>query len=332
MRKSDIIKHIRGESSLEENQNIIDWVNENPKNLKYYSELKNLWINSTMPISEASDEEMALVQEIINNRREKKGNKYVVLYSAAATIIVLLTINIFLHFNKKSDIEAISSEKRVALTNMLFTNKGVKAKVNLPDGSIVWLNSASYIKYPDQFSSKYREVEISGEALFDVVYDSTRPMIVKTNKNFKIVVLGTKFNLRSYENDNEAQTTLFSGKINLVQYDKSGNEIVTKLLPKESFLIKNSKSELIRQIDTTKQKAWQLGKLIFENTPIDEVIKKLERWHGTEFLIKDSSIYQYKLTAEFQSESIIQILEMLKFCTQIDYTISDNKATLFLEK
>lgn len=331
MRKSDIIKHIRGESSLEENQNIIDWINKDPRNLKYYSALKNLWINSTMPRTEASYEEMGFVQQIINNQGNKK---HFVFYSAVATIIILLTTNIFLLFNNKIDIERISTDKMGALTNTLFTNKGVKAKVELPDGSIVWLNSASMIKYPAKFMGVSREVYISGEALFDVVHDSLRPMIVSTNKNFKIEVLGTKFNVRCYDDDNDAQTTLLSGSIKLIHFNiKTGKDEITNLLPTESFLLKNNhECILINKADTTKQKAWKEGWLIFDNTPMSDVLKKLQRWHGVNFILDDKKVLNYKFTAEFNSESIIQILEMIKYCSFIDYKIDGSKIHLFIKK
>jgi len=183
---------------------------------------------------------------------------------------------------------------------------------------------------PDRFQGATREVMIAGEALFDVVKDSLKPMVVNTNRDFKIEVLGTKFNVRTYENDYEAQTTLISGSINLIREIKKGERvIIAQLKPTESFVIRDKNAPvLIKQIDTTKQMAWKQGLLIFESTPMDEVIKKLERWHGTQFIIEDYDILKTRLTANFRSESIVQIMEMIKFCTPIEYTIKENIVTL----
>ena len=145
-----------------------------------------------------------------------------------------------------------------------------------------------------------REINISGEAFFDVVSNPNKPMIVSTNKNFKVEVPGTKFNIRSYENDTEAQTTLFSGSIKLTRkLSSTGREVTTLLRPKESFVLREYMAPvLILQSDTSKQVAWKEGKLLFDSTPMLEVIKKLERWHGTEFIVKDQEILNYKITAK----------------------------------
>jgi len=153
---------------------------------------------------------------------------------------------------------------------------------------------------------------------------------VNTNKNFRVEVFGTKFNIRSYENDDEAQTTLFSGSITLTRkLENSPREVITQLKPKESFVIRDNNAPLlIRQADTTKQKAWKEGKLLFESTPISEVIKKLERWHGTEFQVIDNEVLNYKITANFKAESIVQIMEMIQFCSFVDYTLEGNRVIL----
>ena len=334
MTKKLIIKYISGKVSEEEEKMILDWVNKSEENLKYFISLKNLWMLQNMPESSADSLQMEDAKKIIESSCSKRNTfKFPALYKyAAAVIVILLALNLYFVIDGKTKVmqkqavvyplSAIPAEYK----HTLYTNNGIKGYAELPDGSKVWLNSASKLVYPDRFLGDTREVELSGEAFFDVVRNPQKPMIVNTNRRFKIEVLGTKFNVRSYDNDNESQTTLISGSIKLIQKDSvSGKEIVTHLNPKESFLIRDNRIPvLIKQVDTTKQIAWKRGKLIFDETPMSEVIKMLERWHGKEFIVKDPEILNYKITANFKSESIVEIMEMIKFCTMIDYSIQNN--------
>jgi len=356
MTKNLLLKFITGAAQESEKRAVLEWISKNPNNLRYFTGLKNLWVYNNMPLSPATLEEMkeaSLITDkyshsnsysrekidLIETKSEIKikrspFNRYVIL--AAASVAILLTVNI-LQFLKNRSLTIEAQVPVIALSEIpfeskhtLYTNNGVKGFVELPDGSKVWLNSATTLTYPDKFQGATREVMVAGEALFEVVKDSLKPMIVNTNRDFKIEVLGTKFNVRTYENDYEAQTTLISGSINLIrEINKGEREIIAHLKPTESFVIRDKNAPvLIKQVDTSKQIAWKQGLLIFESTPMDEVIKKLERWHGTQFIIEDYDILKTRLTANFRSESIVQIMEMIKFCTPIEYTIKENIVTL----
>jgi len=343
MTKHLIIKYLEQRASEAEERAVLEWVSMSEENLKYFSTIKNLWIFQNMPNSKAGVSELAEVKKNIqiSSFRKKRSKKVIFLqYAAASVIIILLGLNLF-RLSEKPGALDVPKQERELLTNLpneqkhvLYTNNGIKGFVELPDGSKVWLNSASRIEYPDKFRGATREVIISGEAFFDVVSNPQKPMIVSTNKDFRVEVLGTKFNIRSYDDDIDAQTTLFSGSIKLTRKLPSSKiELITKLKPKESFVIRGKMPPvLIKQADTSRQVAWKEGKIIFDSTPMQEVIKKLERWHGTEFILKDKEILNYKITANFRSESIVQIMEMIEFCSSISYKIEGNRVTLRIKK
>lgn len=206
----------------------------------------------------------------------------------------------------------------------IYTEKGVKSVVELPDGSTVQLNSDTKITYPDTFIGDTREVLLSGEAYFRVKGDSSRPMIVNTVKGFQIKVLGTEFNVKSYENDDFSSTTLYNGSIHLITPTSE-----TKIVPHEQVMI-NKKNQITRlkPVILEDTRAWTQGRLVFDETPISEVVKMLERWHGVTVQVKDPVILNYKITAEFKSESIYQIMYIIKSCSLIDYTISENTVVM----
>jgi hypothetical protein len=344
MTKKELIKFISGKAAITEQNAVVKWINQSEENLKYFISLKNLWVLQNMPETKASESEMAAAERIMSeaeSEKKKKNNFRRFLPYAAAVITGLLVFNIYLHFKQLSDSQKELLKESITLAMLpaeakhtLYTPNGVRGYVVLPDSSHVWLNSASKITYPNRFIGPTREVEISGEAYFDVKSDPANPMIISTNRDFKIHVVGTKFTVRSYPDDNEAQTTLIDGSIKLVRTSPvTGEDIITNMKPSESFLIKDNDAPiLIRQADTSKQTAWKEGKLIFDSTPMPEVIKKLERWHGTKFTVKDPDILKFKFTANFRSESIVQIMEMLKFASLIDYSVEENHVTLFKQR
>lgn len=207
----------------------------------------------------------------------------------------------------------------------IYTEKGVKSTVRLPDGSTVQLNSDTKITFPDNFVGATREVELSGEAYFNVKSDSLKPLIVNTKKGFQVKVLGTEFNVKSYDNDNMAQATLYEGSINLIT-----PMATTVVKPNEQVVIETGSAvKLVVPSVIADTKAWTEGRLVFEETKMSEVVKMLERWHGVKIIVKEPKILNYTITANFNSESIYQIMYVIKNCSLIDYNITDNIVTLF---
>jgi len=339
MRKQQLIKFIEGKASLSEQKQVLNWIEKDEANSKYFLGLKNLWVISSLPYEESQrDEFIHFRSENLHTGKNKKRKDFS-FFAIAASLLLLVTIglNIFQYYrstvNSRSpeDMRPLLSLKdRNINTLSFYTNKGVKGVVTLPDSSVVWLNSDTRITYPERFTGSFREVEISGEAYFEVRSNPDTAMIVSTNKDLKIEVLGTKFLIRSYADDNDAQATLFSGSIKLISpRNRYSRGYVKKLKPLESVIIdKNNSIRLIHNSDTLKSIAWKRGMLIFEETPIQEVLKELERWHGTEFIIQDKSILSCKITAQFNSESIVQIMEVIKYCSPIDYKIKERQIFL----
>lgn len=338
MDKKILIKHIEGRTTVQEKKLLIEWLNISAENREYFSALKDMYIFSSLPQQEATDSQMNIANSIMGRSKRNLFSR-IAYFSIAAAILIALCMNIFLMSvanNGKQD-ELLNRQLLATLPNdylhTIYTNKGVKGEVALPDGSKVELNSDTRIIFPDKFSGSTREVYVSGEAYFNVVTNPDTPMIVSTNRNFLVKVYGTEFNIRSYENEHNAKTTLFKGKIDLLAKGKSGEHLLAALKPSESFELKDKDRPVhVMKADTLKQGAWRHGNLLFDLTPMDQVIRDLERWHGAEFTVKDASIYNLKFSASFKQESLVQILEIIKFCSNVDYMLDENKVTLFYKK
>lgn len=347
MKKSLLLKYVALQANIQEQEEVMKWAGECKENMEYLASLKLSYIASGIPQERADEREMAAMGRLLAARTEKEHavrsrNRYRIfsLISAAAAAVAIIAF-IFkpdrftadeMKLQLLQDIKEGRARMEIAgvpqdALQTIYTEKGVKSEIELPDGSIVKLNSDTKIVYPMNFIGSTREVYMSGEAYFKVVGDTLRPMIVTTGKGSRIKVLGTEFNVKSYENDIEEHTTLYSGKITLL----SGNGRVEKIMsPEEQAVVDVRENVRIVKPDMLADtKAWTEGRLIFDATPMDEVIKMLERWHGVKIDVKDSKILKYKITANFESESIHQIMYIIKNCSLIDYNIQGNMVSIF---
>lgn len=330
MRKYTLIKFFKGEASESEIDSIAEWINKSPHNMEYFAQQKALY---TAIESVRLNHELSQAAEIpLKKRNYIRVFKYVAAAVVASVCFLTgLWINNSSH-KENNETQLISQSDTFTPTqHSLYTEKGVKGFIILPDSSKVWLNSDSKITYPDKFTGDNRIVTISGEAFFEVKKDSLHPMIVLTNRDFMVEVLGTTFNIRSYENDATAETTLYTGKIKMHYIDRKSSKIHTAYLkPNDSFTY-TDKSHTHQQIIDEKpdiKKAWKEGSLVFDNTPMEDVIKRLDRWHGTNFIVNNKNIYDRKLSATFTSESIIQIMEIIQMLMPITYSYSNNTVTI----
>lgn len=338
MNKLLLIKHIKGETSVDESQSVIDWIESSEANEKYYARLIDSFssLDATFgdPECVADDAELEDKFSAIVNKAGIKSNngaafprlRRLIAYSAAAVLLISIGLNIYFVTRRTSILRGKTEVyANVPVMKRMYTEKGIKGSVTLPDSSVVMLNSDSWIEYPETFSGQSRNVKFSGEGYFLVTKHPDMPMEVVTAKGMKIVVLGTHFHIKSYKNDDNEQATLFSGKIQVFKEVAHGNKKVNEyiaMLPHQTVSF-NDTHVVKRGVvaDTLKMIAWTRSQLLFDYTPLSEVAKMLERWHGVEVRITDRSILNYHITACFRAESIVQIMELLKFTTPIDYKI-----------
>jgi ferric-dicitrate binding protein FerR (iron transport regulator) len=208
----------------------------------------------------------------------------------------------------------------------LNTPMGAKMNFELPDGSRVWLNDGSKIKYPSQFTGNQREIFLEGEAFFQVAKNEKLPFILK-NKSATVKVTGTSFNIRAFPDEQIYEATLNSGAIELEIPEtsvKAGHKMVMK--PGEQIRL-NTQTGIYeaKKVDAEAFNAWINGKLLFRDAPMDEVMRKLERWYNADIVIDSPELKNILITATFQEEKLSQALELLSFATPIKYSISNRK-------
>ncbi|MCK5470978.1 MAG: FecR domain-containing protein, partial [Cyclobacteriaceae bacterium] len=203
---------------------------------------------------------------------------------------------------------------------------GQKLKIFLPDGSTAWLNAESTITYPERFDTEKRVVTLNGEAFFDVTKDPSKPFIVQT-ENIDVTVLGTTFNVRNYHNERKTDVALESGEV-LVETSglKEGKYILS---PGEGISMNKKSGEIgLYEVDPKSAYQWKDGVIYFNKANFDEVINKLSRWYGVEFIIDNYNGEEWEYSAEFKNDYLNNILQSMSFTKGFKYELDQNKVTI----
>ncbi|MBW8326052.1 MAG: FecR family protein [Prolixibacteraceae bacterium] len=198
--------------------------------------------------------------------------------------------------------------------------QGSRVQFTLPDGSMGHLNGGSRLKYPINFSNN-RNVSLSGEAYFEVTKDKKHPFTVQT-KYADVLVFGTKFDVCAYEGEQEVFTTLEEGSVKV--FNKTEKTSAT-LNPGEQNVISTSNGKMQNiPVKTNLYTSWKDEMLRFNNSPFDEVIKKMERWYGIKINLDKSLKYSENYTFTVRTESLKELLELLSITTPMSYRIDND--------
>lgn len=314
MNSQIIIKILENRCTADEREAFFHQINSDSSLMQEYIKAKNEYVFSHLPYNP----DYKIIKKNIFFHRS--------LLSAMSKIAAILFIPLFIYFivnvirtDGANQIINGAEGQKDALVHY-SVNNGVKGTIELPDGSLVYLNSGSELTFPAKFSVSEREVYLSGEGYFKVVKNAKWPLIVKTDKNYSVMVTGTEFNLSCYKDDEAIKLTLVSGKVMLIS-DITKEKIDIK--PNEEIVVMlNKHKNNLQPANINYATAWKDGELLFENTPMPEVIKRIERWYGVEVNVANPEILEYKFTAGFDSESVNQVLETLSITSNISYSIN----------
>lgn len=241
---------------------------------------------------------------------------------AALFILPLLIYSIYITFRT---LEKNPSKTAQIVWHTVKATVGMHADLLLPDGSHVWLNSGSVLRYPDTFSDGVRQVTLSGEAFFDIVKDESHPFLVKAGK-MHIEVKGTRFNVINYPDETVSELILESGSVRLFSGNLNENKIITNVKPGELAVFDTVTNKLtISNVDVRKYTSWKDGVLIFRDDHMEDVVRKLNKWFNVEIILQSPELKEYVYTATYRDETLPQILELLKISAPIKYDIADRE-------
>ena len=305
------------------------WIKEKPENRYYFQAQVAIW-KATGVISNAEEFD---VTGVINrfNTEAKLVNRIAfyrckLRFSVVAIILLICGISsLFFLWQSEGRVSEVVEEYREYVVEV---PDGAKSKITFPDGSIVWLNAGSKVKYDSNFAKASRKVELTGEGYFEVSKNKELPFVVSTGK-LSVKVLGTKFNLKSYEEDSELKVTLKEGAVKVGDFLIDAAPV--ELKPNQRFTLR--KADLSMQVDSVDASHidnWRNGAMTFDKVPLEEIAKELKRLYNIPIRIESDKLKQIVYYSDFQENvSVEKVLEILSSGNKFRYEIKSEEIRIF---
>ena len=202
-----------------------------------------------------------------------------------------------------------------------YNPKGVRSQIVLPDGSKVWLSADSRLRYPAVFADSKRDIHLEGEAFFDVAPNPSRPFEVHLQKG-SVRVLGTSFNIRSYDKDALVTTSVATGKVAFLGDNTTANNVLTT--GRKAVYNKETHEVELMDTDPLLDKGWIEGTLVFRSENLESVALTLERYYGKKIVFLDDKPRTFRFTGTFLNKSQTDILHYLSKTKPFSFTVSDS--------
>lgn len=350
-----IARKLSGEATAAEMQELEQLLTHNPQAQYFFEVLSNYW--SLQPSAQQANQEgdahfnriIQLAEEeehtdLMATEPERGALRRLFVRIVAAAVFFGVAATGFWWWQKGHD----KVPAPTPVSNEVVAKAGAKSYLLLPDGSKVWLNSASRLEYKGSFNDSIREVTLEGEAFFDVVKDPKRPFIVHTS-DIDIRVLGTAFNVKSYPRDPVVEATLVRGLIE-VSNKHTPSAPTIFLRPHEKLTYKKVASLPDTEPATASQPAakevpdisiaplprhvsdsalaeisWRYNRLVFEGETFREMAQKMERWYNVQIRFSSERVANYRFRVQFENETIEQALQALQVAKRFTYKIEENQ-------
>lgn len=326
--KTDIwvaISSFLNESATEEEKRVVDaWLQESEKNKRFLAKLKERLSHEMAAAQAIEAKEKVFYQTQMKIQRLLLKKRLRLWQSVAAASVALLLVFSGLRFMEQR------TENALPIYVESKSPAGSVTQLTLSDGTIVELNACSSISYPLQFTGNDRTVKLNGEAYFEVAENKKKPFIVETN-DVKVRVLGTHFNVKSYNEDAKIITTLMEGsvRVGFNHPDFMGKSVV--LFPDQQIILdKNTHETNILKVKSELYASWKDGQCFFENEKLADIAKILERQFGVMITVTSTNIEKQLYSGFFSKrEGLLQILNSFKKYRNFDYKQTDDGIEIF---
>lgn len=313
-----LLKYIHDEVSDEEREWIECWLKEDETRNEIVLQLASIDYALYTKKRVESRNSLEAYSKVERHIRLQQTRKWIhrACFVAACFIGVLILSTAISFWMQQS----VSIEKQGVT---IQANAGMRSSFNLPDGTVVYLNSGSILSYPLPYDKNERVVTLTGEAYFKVAHNQEQPFIVSVaNDRMQVKVLGTEFNIQAYSEDYEVQTTLVSGSIN-IGMKQSNNVIKYQTLSPSEKAVYNLQNQSINItcVNVESEIAWKDGVLIFKDMALPQVLKELSYFYNVKFQVLDPVINSYRFTGTFKNRQLSQILDYLQISSHVGYSI-----------
>ncbi|MEZ5199566.1 MAG: FecR family protein [Bacteroidales bacterium] len=319
----DILKLITGNLPGEDKKKVLAEIHAQKEKKEIFKKLKISWafLSSTRKLDDYEIENAYLKARYkISGKKGRLNSTIKISFKYAAIIVFLISLTTIYYTNKQQH-NASYTAKKLSYTSF-STENGQRSKVVLPDSSIVWLNSGTTLSYPSSFSEQNRKVTLNGQAFFQVYHKENAPFTVQTN-GLIVKVLGTKFDVDAYPENDKIAVVLESGKVELAHNSFESFIYTMKPGEKATYSIANNVLN-INNTDVAVYSSWKDGKLIFRNEPIKNVIEKLKKWYNIDIEVANAKVYDSIFTGTIQNESYEEIFRYIEIVCDVKCKLIHN--------
>jgi transmembrane sensor len=320
-----LTKYINNECSEEEIIHFEQWLSISNENREYFNQIKEAW--GTYGVNHASfspDKKEAWQKINLAMGENKSKTRQLVIWSISIAASLLLLAGLYSIF--KPDVLKIENQELVSVVTEKTSDSRMLV---LPDSSVVWLNKSTTIKYPPKFAQNERRVILSGEAYFEVSKNAKRPFIIEAG-NTETKVIGTSFNLRAYENENEVKIVVNSGKVEFGAKNENSKKVI---LTKNFAALYDKNSTNLQKTDSydINYQSWKTGILSFYNANLLDVCNTIENYYNKKIIIESPQLERLKFSATFNNQELEEVVKLIAQTLDIDFQLK-NDSVLLLKK
>jgi len=319
---SSITRKIAGENTLEDKVIVDEWLNEKPENRLVFTRLEEVWNHN----QQSANNNISLYESIkrriyVYDNRPARSLFSTTFFKVAAVLAIIIASNFYFYNSKPETLPQEISWQEIVVP------RGNRMKLVLPDSTSIWLNNETKLRYASNFSNTNREVELSGEAYFEVHHDAEHPFVVKIG-NQRVKVLGTKFSINAYPEDQIIETSLVSGAVVFESDHEINGNTDFKLDPGFSlFYDKKNNNISTQKIQSSYYQYWENGVYAFKDESFGSLALKIKRIFNVEIVFEDSFLKSKTYTGTINiNDNIFLFMEAIRRTSvePIEYKFNKN--------
>ncbi|PIF06352.1 MAG: hypothetical protein CSA36_01970 [Draconibacterium sp.] len=319
----DILKLVTGNLSPEKKKKVIADIQDKKENKEIFKKVKISWafLSSTRKLHDYEIENAYLkIQHKISGKKRKLNTALKKVLKYAAIVVFLISLAT-IYYTNKQQVNCNDTQTKLSYT-FFITENGQRSKVVLPDSSIVWLNSGTTLSYPNNFSEQNRVVLLNGQAFFQVYHKENNPFSVQVN-GLIVKVLGTKFDIDAYPENDKIDVVLESGKVELTHKNFESFKYTMKPGEKATYSIANN-ALTVNYTDAALYSSWKDGKLVFRNESMKNVVEKLKRWYNVNIEVTDEEVFNSIFSGTIQNENCEEIFRYIEVVCDVKCKLIHN--------
>ncbi|MDZ7757965.1 FecR family protein [Rhodohalobacter sp.] len=341
-----IVRYLDGIVDDSDSKKLEEWLAENSENRRVLHSVSQIWKASEERLQNALIEELNLEEDwerisdhisqsdvkeknarVLKFKRLRKRQQFFSNLMKVAALVLVAVASGYLTLQY-----APGQQQKVhqSVFNEIQTSAAERARVELGDGSRVTLNAASKLIMPETFSQSSREVELHGQAFFDIESDKNRPFRIQTRSGL-IEVVGTSFDVRSYSDEDVIEVVVREGTVEVSQESDPSQKLIVNEGYKGSILVAENKLNLVWTEDLDSYFAWMDGRLVFKKDPLHKVFRHIERIYDIEIIYtgSDETLLEKEFSADLKTRSVKEVMDVIKMAMDIEFEVDEDRVIIY---